>query len=110
MPSKRAPLGVLLHVISSREGHCPTVGRPLVEDAWDDYLWWQTQDRKIFKRINTLIKDIERRGNKGIGKPETLKHGFEGYWSRRISDEHRLVYKNTEDEIRVAACRYHYGH
>ena len=77
--------------------------------AWEDYLWWQTQDRKVLKRINTLIQDVEHNGNEGIGKPEPLKRGFHGYWSRRITDEHRLVYKIGEDEIRIAACRYHYG-
>lgn len=77
--------------------------------AWDDYLWWQTQDRKIAKRINLLVNDIFRNGNEGIGKPEPLKYGFQGYWSRRISDEHRLVYKIVDHEIRIAACRYHYG-
>jgi toxin YoeB len=79
------------------------------ELAWEDYLWWQAQDRKIVKRINDLIKDIGRNGNDGIGKPEPLKHGFQGYWSRRINDEHRLVYKVDAGEIRIAACRYHYG-
>ncbi len=79
------------------------------ERAWQDYLWWQTQDRKVLRRINTLIKDVVRGGNEGIGKPEALKHDFSGYWSRRITDEHRLVYKITTDEIRIAACRYHYG-
>lgn len=78
------------------------------ESAWDDYVWWQQQDRKVLKRINTLITDIQRNGNEGIGKPEPLKHGFQGYWSRRITDEHRLVYKVIDDEIRIAACRYHY--
>lgn len=78
------------------------------ESAWADYVWWQAQDRKILQRINTLITDIQRNGNEGIGKPEPLKHGFQGYWSRRITDEHRLVYKIAEDEIRIAACRYHY--
>ncbi|QWF79067.1 Txe/YoeB family addiction module toxin [Amycolatopsis sp. CA-230715] len=77
--------------------------------AWDDYLWRQTQDRKVLKRINDLLKDVRRNGNEGIGKPEPLKHGFQGYWSRRITDEHRLVYKIEGDEIRIAACRYHYG-
>nr|WP_120492082.1 Txe/YoeB family addiction module toxin [Corynebacterium lactis] len=77
--------------------------------AWEDYLWWQAQDRRTLKRINQLIKDIARNGNEGIGKPEALKHGLAGYWSRRISDEHRLVYKIVDDEIRIAACRYHYG-
>ena len=79
------------------------------EYAWDDYLWWQQQDRKVLSRINDLLKDIDRNGNAGIGKPEPLKHGFQGYWSRRINDEHRLVYKLDGDEIRIAACRYHYG-
>jgi toxin YoeB len=78
------------------------------ESAWADYVWWQAQDRKVLKRINALITDIQRNGNEGIGKPEPLKHGFQGYWSRRITDEHRLVYKIAEDEIRIAACRYHY--
>jgi len=58
--------------------------------------------------INTLITDIRRNGNEGIGKPESLKHGLQGYWSRRITDEHRLVYKIVEDEVHIAACRYHY--
>lgn len=78
------------------------------ENAWEDYLWWQAQDRKILKRINLLIQDVMRNGNEGIGKPEALKHGLSGYWSRRINDEHRLVYKVCDGEIRIAACRYHY--
>jgi len=77
--------------------------------AWEDYVWWQTQDRRVMRRINDLIKDIARNGNEGIGKPEALKHGFQGYWSRRITDEHRLVYKIVGEEIRIAACRYHYS-
>lgn len=79
------------------------------ESAWEDYLWRQTQDRKVLKRINALIRDIDRNGNEGLGKPEPLKHGLSGYWSRRITDEHRLVYKIVNDEIRIASCRYHYG-
>lgn len=79
------------------------------ENAWQDYLWWQAQDRKVLKRINTLLADIQRNGNQGIGKPEPLKHDFAGYWSRRITDEHRLVYKIADQEVRIAACRYHYG-
>lgn len=79
------------------------------ESAWEDYVWWQSQDRKILKRINALLEDIARNGNEGLGKPEPLRYGFQGYWSRRITDEHRLVYKPAEDEIRVAACRHHYG-
>lgn len=78
------------------------------DDAWADYVYWQTQDRKILKRINELTTDVARNGNEGIGKPERLKHGFQGYWSRRISDDHRLVYKLSGDEIRIASCRYHY--
>lgn len=77
--------------------------------GWDDYLWWQTQDRRVLKRINLLIRDVGRNGSEGIGKPEPLKHDFAGYWSRRITDEHRLVYKVTGREVRIAACRYHYG-
>ena len=79
------------------------------EHAWEDYLWWQTQDRKTLKRINLLIRDIIRNGNEGIGKPEPLKHDFAGYWSRRIDDEHRLVYRLAGDDVRIASCRYHYG-
>jgi toxin YoeB len=78
------------------------------EAAWEDYTWWQVEDRKILKRINTLIKDIRVNGNEGIGKPEPLKHAFHGFWSRRINDEHRLVYKIVDDQIRIAQCRYHY--
>lgn len=79
------------------------------EGARADYVWWQTQDRKVLKRINALIRDVARNGNEGIGKPEPLEHGFRGYWSRRITDEHRLVYKIVDSEIRIAACRYHYS-
>jgi toxin YoeB len=79
------------------------------EAAWEDYLFWQRQDRRILRRINTLLRDIARNGNEGIGKPEALKHGFQGYWSRRITDEHRLIYKVVDDGVRIAQCRYHYG-
>ncbi len=78
------------------------------ENAWDDYVHWQTTDRQLLKRINQLIKDIDRNGNEGIGKPEPLKHALQGFWSRRINDEHRLVYKLVGDQIWIAACRYHY--
>ncbi len=78
------------------------------EDAWDDYLHWQRTDRAIARRINQLLRDIARGGAGGIGKPELLKHGFHGYWSRRITEEHRLVYRVEGDEVRIAACRYHY--
>lgn len=77
--------------------------------AWDDYCHWQVQDRRIVKRINLLLKDIDRHGNEGIGKPEALKHGLHGFWSRRITEEHRLVYRITADgSILVAQARYHY--
>ena len=76
--------------------------------AWDHYLYWQSTDKKILKRINLLIKDIKREPSEGIGKPEPLKHGLAGYWSRRINDEHRIVYKYTEGTILIAQLRYHY--
>lgn len=79
------------------------------EAAWEDYLWWQAQDRKVLKRINRLLQDIGRSGNEGLGKPEPLRHDVGGYWSRRITDEQRLVYKVLEDRILIAQCRYHYG-
>ncbi len=79
------------------------------ENAWEDYQWWQAQHRTVLKRINLLLKDIQRNGNEGIGKPEALKHDFAGYGSRRITDEHRLVYRIAGEEVRIAACRYHYG-
>jgi toxin YoeB len=78
------------------------------EQAWEDYLWWQAQDRRLVRRINRLLEDVARHGHEGIGKPEALKHGFAGYWSRRITDEHRLIYKVDGDEVRIASCRYHY--
>lgn len=79
------------------------------ESAWDDYLYWQRQDRRVLRRINQLIAEVQRNGNEGIGKPEPLKHGFQGYWSRRITAEHRLVYKVVDDEVRIAQCRLHYS-
>ncbi|WP_313542601.1 Txe/YoeB family addiction module toxin [Leifsonia aquatica] len=79
------------------------------ESAWEDYLYWQGQDRRVLKRINLLLADIQRNGNSGIGKPEALKHGFQGFWSRRISDEYRLVYRVTDDAVLIAQCRYHYA-
>ncbi|MFK3668752.1 Txe/YoeB family addiction module toxin [Leifsonia aquatica] len=79
------------------------------ESAWEDYLYWQGQDRRVLKRINLLLTDIQRNGNSGIGKPEALKHGFQGFWSRRITDEHRLVYRVTDDAVLIAQCRYHYA-
>lgn len=78
-------------------------------EGWEDYLWWQKTDRKTLQRINTLLADIIRNGNEGIGKPEPLRHEFTGYWSRRITEEHRLVYRVSEDAVMIATCRYHYG-
>ncbi|SHJ79425.1 toxin YoeB [Malonomonas rubra DSM 5091] len=78
------------------------------ENAWDDYQYWIKTDKKILKRVNALIQDIQRSPFSGIGKPEPLKHGLSGYWSRRINDEHRIVYKVTEDSILFAQIRYHY--
>jgi len=77
--------------------------------AWEQYLYWQTTDKKLLKRINVLIKDIQGTPYEGIGKPEPLKHGLSGYWSRRINDEHRIVYKQQDDTILIAQLRYHYG-
>lgn len=78
------------------------------EKAWEDYLYWQAKDKKMLKRINTLIKDIQRQPFSGLGDPEPLKHNWSGYWSRRIDREHRLVYKLTDQAIIIAQCRYHY--
>jgi toxin YoeB len=78
------------------------------ENAWKDYLYWQRTDKRIIKRINFLIRDIQRVPYEGIGKPEPLKHGLSGYWSRRITDEHRIVYKAEEDSVLIAQLRYHY--
>ncbi|UJS24479.1 Txe/YoeB family addiction module toxin [Thiothrix winogradskyi] len=76
--------------------------------AWEDYVHWQQADKKILKRINDLIKAISRDPFDGIGKPEPLRHGLSGYWSRRINDEHRLVYKLEGEDLLIAMCRYHY--
>jgi toxin YoeB len=77
--------------------------------AWENYFYWQNTDKKILKRINALIKDISRSPYEGIGKLEPLKHGLAGYWSRRITDEHRIVYKYQDSTIFIAQLRYHYG-
>ncbi len=78
------------------------------DDAWEDYLYWQKNDKKILKRINQLIKISQRTPTEGIGKPEPLKHERSSYWSRRINQEHRLVYKHTDDTLFIVQCRYHY--
>lgn len=79
------------------------------DEAWDDYLYWQSTDKQTLKRINALIKDIKRSPFDGIGKPEPLKHDLSGYWSRRIDKENRIVYKVASDSIIIAMCRYHYS-
>ena len=78
------------------------------QDAWDDDLHWQKTDRRLLNRVNLLIREILRSPFEGIGKPEPLKHGLAGYWSRRINDEHRLVYKVEGESVMIAQCRYHY--
>ncbi|WP_350283292.1 Txe/YoeB family addiction module toxin [Nitrosomonas sp.] len=78
------------------------------EHAWEDYLYWQKNDKKILTRINQLIKEIQHSSFQGIGKPEPLKHGLAGYWSRRIDSEHRIVYKVENKSLFIAQLRYHY--
>jgi toxin YoeB len=79
------------------------------DDAWDDYEYWLKQnDKRIIKRIHTLIVDIDRNGHNGIGKPEPLKYELSGWWSRRITDEHRLVYRIVDNSIEFISMRYHY--
>ena len=78
------------------------------DEAWEDYLYWQTQDRKTLKRINQLLNDISRNGYNGIGKPEPLKGNFTGWWSRRIDTTNRLVYRINNGIIEIAQCRSHY--
>jgi len=79
-----------------------------VDHAWDDYLFWQKQDKKILKKINELLKDISRQPYLGKGSPESLKYDLKGYWSRRITLEHRLVYRIHKNQIRIVQCRFHY--
>jgi toxin YoeB len=78
------------------------------EHTWEDYLYWQCTDRKVLHRINTLVREIQQAPFEGIGKPEPLKHGLSGYWSRRINDEHRIIYKIEADALFIAQLRYHY--
>lgn len=79
------------------------------DKAWEDYLYWQIQDKKLLKKINELLKDIERNQNQGIGKPEALKGDLSGWWSRRIDDVNRLVYRINGELIEIASCKGHYG-
>ena len=78
------------------------------ENAWEDYVYWQSIDKKIIKKINKLIKQIQRTPFEGTGKPEPLKYDLAGYWSRRIDQEHRLIYQVEENEIIIISCRFHY--
>lgn len=78
------------------------------DDAWEDYLYWQTQDKKTLKRINRLITDIDRNGYEGIGDPEPLKHDLQGYWSRRIDSKNRIVYRLNNEAIQIVQCGSHY--
>lgn len=79
-----------------------------VDESWEDYLYWQKTESKILDRINNLVKDISRNPYSGLGKPEPLKYKYQGYWSRRITEEHRLIYRVVNDEIHIAKCRFHY--
>lgn len=78
------------------------------EQAWEDYLYWQDTDKRIVKKINSLIKELRRTPFEGKGKPEPLRYNLAGFWSRRITGEHRFVYSVTDDDLLIAACRYHY--
>jgi len=78
------------------------------DDGWDDYLYWQQNDKQILKKINRLIKEIQRDPFDGIGEPEPLKYNWSGYWSRRITLEHRIIYKVSGDNLMIAQSRYHY--
>ena len=78
------------------------------DEAWRDYLWWQGQDRKTLKRINALIQDIERGGYSGLGKPEPLSENLSGFWSRRIDDKNRLVYRIADNVLEIVSCKGHY--
>ncbi len=79
-----------------------------VDESWEDYLYWQKTNKKYVRKINDLLKDISRTPFTGLGKPEPLKHKYKGFWSRRIDNEHRLIYAVRDDEIWIAKCRYHY--
>ena len=79
------------------------------DESWEEYIYWQTQDRKTLKRINLLLKDINRNGHKGIGNPEPLSGNLTGFWSRHIDDKNRLVYRIKDENIEIAQCGTHYG-
>lgn len=79
------------------------------EEGWADYLYWQTQDKKTLKRVNLLLQDILRNGYDGIGKPEPLRENLSGFWSRRIDETNRVVYRILDESIEIVSCRYHYN-
>lgn len=85
------------------------MNKVFTKNGWDDYIYWQTEDRKILSKINHMIEDITRNGNKGVGKPEALSGNLAGFWSRRINDKDRLIYKIDNENIYILACRYRYG-
>lgn len=85
------------------------MNKVFTSNGWTDYIYWQTEDRKTLKKINQLIEDICRNGNQGIGKPEALRGDLAGFWSRRINDKDRLVYKIDDSNVYIIACRFHYG-
>lgn len=78
------------------------------ERGWEEYLYWQKSDKKLLKKLNTIFKELQRHPYEGIGKPEPLKHDLAGYWSRRLNDEHRIVYRVNDESVIVLQCRYHY--
>jgi toxin YoeB len=79
------------------------------EKSWEDYLYWQSHDKKVLKKINTLLKDIKREPFDGLGKPEPLRYELAGCWSRRITDEHRMVYEVEDQDINIVSCRFYYS-
>lgn len=85
------------------------MNKVFTKNGWNDYLHWQTEDWKTLRKINQLIEDIARNGNEGAGKPEILNGNLAGFWSRRINDKDRLIYKIDSENIYILACRYHYG-
>ena len=84
------------------------MNKRFTENGWKDYVYWETEDRKTLKRINSLIEDISRNGNSGIGKPEPLIGDLSGFWSRRINEKDRLVYRINGNDIEILSCRFHY--
>ena len=85
------------------------MNKKFTENGWKDYTYWENEDRKTLKRINRLLEDIDRNGNTGIGKPEPLVGDLAGFWSRRINEKDRLVYRISGNDIEVLSCRFHYG-